>query len=217
MANYLELERCEILERALKYVPDVGWTRHALTSAAYDGGYEISMAQRAFPRGMHDLVKFYCTEVDRYMCAGVTEEGLKRFRIRERIEILVRGRLELPLFRPEIVRKTLAYYSNPGQTGSGVNALYRTIDAMWRLAGDDSTDFNFYTKRILLAGVYTSTLLYWLDDTSTGHIESWAFLNRRISNVMKIQKTRAHIDRLASRLIPSSKPVASGNPDQSQR
>lgn len=214
MVNYLELERRKILEKALKCVPEIGWTRQALTSAVCDCGYETTLAQRAFPRGVHDLVEFYDREVDRHMCAGAREEDLEQFKIRERIEILVRNRFELVLFRREVVRRTIAYYVNPGQTIAGANALYRTVDAMWRLAGDNATDFNFYTKRMLLAGVYTSTLLYWLEDSSIDHVESWAFLNRRISNVMQIQKARTCFDGLVDRLITFPKPITSESLDQ---
>lgn len=36
------------------------------------------------------------------------------------------------------------------------------VDDIWYWAGDRSTDFNWYTKRALLAGIYTSTgLLIW--------------------------------------------------------
>ena len=50
----------------------------------------------------------------------------------------------------------------------GAKLMYRTVDAMWRAAGDTSTDFNFYTKRGILAGVYGSTAMRWFNDTSDG-------------------------------------------------
>ena len=62
---------------------------------------------------------------------------------------------------------------------------------MWRAAGDTATDYNFYTKRALLAGVHASTLLYWLDDRSAGTAATWAFLERRIADVMRVPKALA--------------------------
>jgi ubiquinone biosynthesis protein COQ9 len=64
---------------------------------------------------------------------------------------------------------------------------------MWYAAGDTSTDFNFYTKRATLAGVYSSTLLYWLNDRSPGSEATWGFLDRRIDDVMKIEKLKAQV------------------------
>jgi ubiquinone biosynthesis protein COQ9 len=63
-------------------------------------------------------------------------------------------------------------------TPLALQLLYRTVDAIWYAAGDTSTDFNFYTKRATLAGVYSSTLLYWLNDRSEGSEATWSFLDR---------------------------------------
>jgi ubiquinone biosynthesis protein COQ9 len=65
---------------------------------------------------------------------------------------------------------------------------YRTVDEIWRLAGDTATDWNFYSKRILLSGVYTSTLLYWLGDKSKNSESSWSFLNNRLTEVSQFGK-----------------------------
>jgi ubiquinone biosynthesis protein COQ9 len=64
---------------------------------------------------------------------------------------------------------------------------------MWYAAGDKSTDFNFYTKRATLAGVYSATLLYWLNDRSAGSEATWAFLDRRIDNVMAFEKLKSQV------------------------
>ena len=67
--------------------------------------------------------------------------------------------------------------------------LYRTVDAIWYAIGDRSTDFNFYTKRGLLAAVYSATVLYWLNDKSPDCAATWSFLDRRIEEVMLVPKS----------------------------
>jgi ubiquinone biosynthesis protein COQ9 len=64
---------------------------------------------------------------------------------------------------------------------------------MWRLAGDNATDLNYYTKRATLAAVYATTLIVWLDDESEGQAETKAFLDRRIDDVMRFEKTKARL------------------------
>ena len=59
---------------------------------------------------------------------------------------------------------------------------------MWRIAGDTATDYNHYSKRLILSGVYGSTLLAWLDDQSEGWSETGAFLDRRLAGVMRFEK-----------------------------
>ena len=61
-----------------------------------------------------------------------------------------------------------------------------------------SEGLSFYSRRATLAGVLVATLLYWLDDQSEGCAESWAFLDRRIEDVMRIGKARSGIERWAS-------------------
>ena len=91
------------------------------------------------------------------------------------------------------IRAALALSPLPPYAGDSLKGWYNTVDAIWRAAGDTSTDYNFYTKRGLLAGVYATTLLYWLNDRSEGTAETWKFLDRRIQNVMEIPKLQKRI------------------------
>ena len=65
---------------------------------------------------------------------------------------------------------------------------------LWAGAGYDPHDASYYSKRSLLAAVWTSTFLFWLDDRSEGCADTWAFLERRIDNVMQIGRLRGRFD-----------------------
>src|SRR5881392_4319354 len=90
-------------------------------------------------------------------------------------------------------RRAAAFLTLPQNAPTAMTLLYRTVDRMWYAAGDTSTDFNFYTKRAILAGVYSSTLLYWLNDRSEGGEATWAFLDRRINDVMKFEELKSRV------------------------
>lgn len=202
-------DREEILEAALKHVPFVGWTDGALWTAAADCDIDRATARRLFPGGGHGLLTLFCREADRRMNEALAARDLASMRIRDRIATAVRVRLEQNAEHQEAIRMGLAHLALPQHAAEGTRWLYHTVDAMWHAAGDTSTDYNFYTKRLLLAGVYTSTLVYWLDDRSENFTETWAFLDRRIENVMGIQKIRGRLegmvpdlDRLARFLRP---------------
>ena len=188
--EHLGAERRALLERTLAHVPSDGWTLRSLAAAASDLGYDRSLARRAFPRGVRGVVALFEAETDRRMAAALADIDLESLRVRERIAAAVRTRLELCAPHREACRRLTAYYALPGNAAAGLAAMVRSIDLMWRAAGDTATDFNFYTKRGLLAGVYSATILYWLDDASEGSAASWAFLDRRIADVMTIQKVR---------------------------
>lgn len=192
--EHLAEERRALLDRTLAHVPFDGWTARSLKAAASDLGYDWSLARRAFPRGLRDAIALFEAETDRRMVAALADADLDALRVRDRIAAAVRTRLELCAPHREACRRLVAHYALPGNAAAGLGAMYRSIDLMWRAAGDTATDFNFYTKRGLLAGVYGATILFWLNDDSEGRVESWAFLDRRIADVMNIQRLRGRAD-----------------------
>ena len=168
-----------------------GWTRQAVDSAAGQLGVDPVQARLAFPTGQAAMIDCYIQEVDRALEASFTPEQLAGMKIRERIRALVWRRLEIMGDAREAVRRALAILAMPQNVPLGFRISWRTADLMWRLAGDTSTDFNHYTKRMSLGAVYASTLLAWLDDQGEGWSETAAFLDRRIGDVMKFEKWKA--------------------------
>lgn len=211
MSEHLESERTAILRAALPHVPFDGWSDKTLEAAVSDAGLDPAMAQRAFPGGPRELADYLATDTDRRMAEALAARNLEELPVRQRIATAVRVRLELLAPDREALRRSLALRLRPGSAPRTMRGVYETVDAMWRAAGDTSTDFNFYTKRGLLAGVYGATLLYWLDDESEGFAETWAFLDRRIENIMQIQRARGRLEKFRVRL-PSLARLRPGNP-----
>ncbi|MFL6753068.1 MAG: COQ9 family protein [Sphingomicrobium sp.] len=168
-----------------------GWTRSAVDSAAAQLGVDPAQARLAFPKSQAGMVDCYIQEVDRALQASFTPDTLAGLKIREKIRSLVWKRLEIMGPAREAVRRGLAILAMPQNVPLALSIGWRTADLMWRIAGDTSTDFNHYTKRMTLGAVYGSTLLVWLDDQTEGWSDTAAFLDRRIDDVMKIEKFKA--------------------------
>jgi ubiquinone biosynthesis protein COQ9 len=168
-----------------------GWTKAAVDSAAQQLGIDPVQARLAMPKTQAAMIDLYIQEVDRALEAYFTPERLSKLKIREKIRALVWRRLEIMGPAREAVRRGLAILAMPQNVPLALRISWRTADLMWRIAGDTSTDFNHYTKRVTLAAVYGSTLLVWLDDESEGHGETARFLDRRIEDVMKFEKFKA--------------------------
>jgi ubiquinone biosynthesis protein COQ9 len=183
----------DIIAHALPLVPFDGWNQQTLAQAASLAGYKKTDAIRVFPGGAMDAVEAFIQITDAAMLQALSHYSLETMKIRERIATIIRIRLELLGTHYEAVRRTMSFLASPFNSHRAVKSLYGTVDAIWQAAGDTSTDFNFYTKRLMLAGVYSSTLLYWLDDKTPGHDATWAFLDRRIEDVMKIEKLKAKV------------------------
>ena len=168
-----------------------GWTRKAVNSAADQLGIDQAKARLAMPKTQAGMIDLYIQEVDRGLESYFTPERLSELKIRAKIRSLIWRRLEIMAPAREAVRRALAILMMPQNIPLALRISWRTADLMWRIAGDSSTDFNHYTKRITLSGVYGSTLLVWLDDQSESWTETGAFLDRRIDDVLKIEKLKA--------------------------
>jgi ubiquinone biosynthesis protein COQ9 len=183
-----------IISAALPLVPFEGWTFSTLQKAAEEAGYKKTDAIRVFPGGAIEAVDTFSSLSDHAMLQALEDYSLGTMRVRERISTIVRIRLIINAPYREAVRKVVALHAMPLYAAHGLKSLYQTVDTIWHAAGDTATDTNFYTKRLSLAAVYTSTLLHWLDDKTPGQEASWMFLERRIDNVMQIGKIRAKVE-----------------------
>jgi ubiquinone biosynthesis protein COQ9 len=198
-----------VLGAALLHAAFDGWTRRTLVNAAADAGLDPLAARRLFPRGGDSLLAWLDDWADRQMLERAGD--LQRLSVRRRITALVRARLEaLEPHREALRRAALARGLPANMLGTG-QTLWRTVDRMWQAAGVDSDqrpDFSFYSRRLTLGGVLVATFLYWLEDRSELSRDSWAFLDRRIEDVMRIGRARAALGTLASRL-PFGRPGSS--------
>jgi ubiquinone biosynthesis protein COQ9 len=181
-----ETDRERLLHAALVHVPFDGWTAAAIRAGARDLGMESAVAGNLFPGGGRELVAFHSRDADRRMLAALEGMDLAEMRVRDRVAAAIRTRLEQNAADGEAIRRAVAFLAQPQNGLLALRCLYRTVDAIWHAAGDTATDYNFYTKRLLLAGVYSSTLLYWLNDRSEGKEDTWRFLDHRISDALKL-------------------------------
>lgn len=168
-----------------------GWSSQAVESAAKQEGVDPAQAKLAMPKGAAALIDAYIQGVDREMEERLPVASLEKMKIRERIRTLIWSRLEIMGPAREAVRSALSILAMPQNLPLSTAVAWRSADLMWRLAGDTSTDFNHYTKRMSLGAVYGSTLLAWLDDDSEGWAETAGFLDRRIENVMQFERWKA--------------------------
>jgi ubiquinone biosynthesis protein COQ9 len=198
----LEEVREKILSEALQDVPFDGWTGAVLMRAAKEADIDHGLARLAFPNGARDLAEYFLADGDRRMVEKLQSTDLDSLKIREKITLAVRTRIEVDAANREALRRASVSLLLPPASGSAAKALYNSVDAIWVAIGDTSTDFNFYTKRATLAGVFSSTLAFWFADESDASSDTWAFLDRRISDVMQIEKVKAQASKFMDR-VPS--------------
>jgi ubiquinone biosynthesis protein COQ9 len=183
--------KAAVLAAALPHAAFDGFTDKVLEAAGAAAGLGKSEVARLFPEGPLSLVEFYSEAADAEMDERLKAMDLGAMKIRARITEAVKTRLAILGRHKEAARRAAALLALPLHAGLAARLMYRTVDAMWRAAGDTATDFNFYTKRGILAGVYGSTLVRWFADTSADEAATNEFLAARIENVMQFEKFKA--------------------------
>ncbi len=199
--------RDALIMAVLPHVPFDGWGPVALKRAAESAGLAADVVPRLFPDGATGAVTYFMAMADRLMVEDLAPMDLTKLKIRERIATAIKVRLTRWQPHREAVRRALAIAPFPPLAPRALSGWYKTVDAIWRAIGDKSIDFSFYTKRALLAGVYASALLYWLEDRSDESAASWAFLDRRIADVMRIPKLRGEVTE-ALKVVPNPVRIA---------
>jgi ubiquinone biosynthesis protein COQ9 len=127
-----------------------GWGEAALAEAARELGVPADRARLAFPAGAIDMIDAWFATIDLEMARRVPPEQLATAKIRDRITMLIRARLDAVAFDREALRRALAVLALPQNVARAARLGWRSADRMWRLAGDTAVDFNFYTKRATL-------------------------------------------------------------------
>lgn len=184
--------RDTILDAALAHVAFDGWSDATLRKAAQDAQMPLAEARALFPRGAVDLALAYHRRGDDRMAEALAREPLDDLRFRDRVARALRLRIEA-MGDKEAVRRSTTLFALPQHSADGARAIWGTADRIWTALGDTSDDINWYTKRATLSGVYGATVLYWLGDDSLEHQDTWGFIDRRIDDVMQIEKAKAAI------------------------
>lgn len=187
--------RDRLVLAALAHIPFDGWSLRALHHAAQDCGFDASVPQRLFPHGVIDAVEHFTRLADARMADDAQALLTDADKVRDRLFKIIQARLMRWQDHKEAVRRALSVYALPTNLTRAAAATARTADAIWRAAGDRSNDFNWYTKRASLTGIYAATLLYWLDDTTEESVDTWDYLHRRLDGMVAAIRTRQSIQK----------------------
>lgn len=187
-----ESQKDKLLDAALAHVAFDGWSDATLRAALRDAGMDAALGRVLFPRGAVDLALAFHQRGDREMLRRIRRSDMSGLRFRDRIAAAVRHRIEAIEDR-EAVRRGSTLFALPLYAPDGAKAIWGTADKIWEALGDTSDDINWYTKRATLSGVYGATVLFWLGDQSEDNAATWAFLDRRIDDVMQVEKIKAQV------------------------
>jgi ubiquinone biosynthesis protein COQ9 len=192
-ADPFDETRRKLLPAALETAVFDGFTPLMMRAAAQKAGLSRSELAAAFPHGAVDLAAFWSQEADRAAAEALRAGDAQGLKIREKVALGIETRLAYLRPHKEAARRAAAYFALPHNALAGARLVWRTADSIWRAIGDRSTDFNYYSKRAILAGVWSSTFMRWLADDGADEAATKAFLNDRIANVMQFEKFKSKV------------------------
>ncbi len=181
------------IDALLPQVPFDGWTDKALRQALSSIGQPPEDAVIFFPGGPGEMIEAFCTLADARMERAAAAAGLQTLHVPERVRAVLALRFEQNRGNKEAIRRALSWLGLPQHTRRALRITAATVDAVWHATGDTSADFSWYTKRGILAVVYSATLLFWLSDTSDDDEAALRFLDRRLAGVARIGKLRKRV------------------------
>ncbi len=184
-------QKQQLFLATLKHAGKHGFSLAAIHAGEDDMRMDRNKAHLLFSNPQRDLLKYFLAWSNEQLADKLRDLPKKQWKVREKVSYGVSKKLELLTPYRDAEKQALLLTARPMYADLSLKTLYDTCDIIWRGAGDTSTDWNFYTKRTLLAGVYTTTLLFWLRDESEDYEDTWQFLSRRIDNVMAINKIKA--------------------------
>lgn len=196
-------ERDAALEAMLPNVPFDGWTYRALRFGLGSSGASADDAELLFPGGPADMVEAFCDWADRRMEVAAAAQDFTGRGLTARVRAIIALRLEQNRPNREAIRRAIAVLALPRHARLAAVCTARTVDAIWHAAGDRSADFSWYTKRAILAGVYTATVLFWLRDSGEDDSATLGFLDRRLADIARIGSARRRAQALLGRLLPA--------------
>lgn len=189
--DHITATRAALVHAALPHVTFDGWSDTSFDLAVADAGVDAGLALQACPRKGLDMAIAYHRMGDAALADFLAGADLADMRFRDRVSHAVKQRLIAA--DKDAVRRGMTLFALPQYAPEGAKLLWETADTIWTGLGDTSDDVNWYTKRATLSGVYSSTVLFWLGDTSPDAQDTWAFLDRRIENVMQFEKLKSQI------------------------
>ncbi|GJQ70855.1 hypothetical protein Trydic_g777 [Trypoxylus dichotomus] len=181
--------KSKILEASLGFVSSKGWSKDAIAAGAQEIGYP-GITHGMFARGGGDLVHYFQytsnQKLVKYMKEKI-ENVAKHNSPGEFVEDAVKHRLKMII--PFLSRwpQAIAIMALPPNVQNALASQLTMVDDICYYAGDRSVDFSWYARRLALAAIYKATELYMIQDKSADFVESWNFLNNRLTEAIQLQ------------------------------
>ena len=185
--------RESILSASLKFVPGYGWTKHAVEAGTESLGYptvtagvisdpDISLIHYHYRVSNEKLIKLMKKEMEEQKASG------QEVKVTKFLKKSIEQRLIMNVPYMSRWAEALAIMTYPQNAPNSLTLGLELVDSMWHVGGDTNVDMSWYSKRLILLGIYKTTELAMMQDQSDGYLDTWAFLDRRFDDSKNLQE-----------------------------
>ena len=189
--NYLLKKRLEVLKYAKIFISEKGLNKNSLENISKRYGLNINKIELLFPEGNIDLIKFTLEQLNKELEEYCKKIDLIRLPVHKRIKKVLLSKISLMNKNKLFYRSIFLNLLIPKKNFSLSNQLYNSVDQIWFIAGDSSTDFNFYTKRLILSGIYSRVILFFFNNNNQEELEN--ILDESLKRVSKIPEIKSKL------------------------
>ena len=187
--NYLLKKRLEILKFAKIFLSKKGLSKNTLESISKKYGLDANETELLFPEGNIDFIKFTLEQLNNELEEYCREIDLIRLPVHKRIKKVLLSKISLMNKNKVFYRSIFLNLLIPKKNFSLPSQLYNSVDQIWFIAGDSSTDFNFYTKRLILSVIYSRIMLFFFNNNNQEELEN--ILDESLRRVSKIPEIKS--------------------------
>ena len=189
--NYLLKKRLEVLKYAKIFISEKGLNKNSLENISKKYGLNINEIELLFPEGNIDLIKFTLEQLNKELEEYCKKIDLIRLPVHKRIKKVLLSKISLMNKNKLFYRSIFLNLLIPKKNFSLSSQLYNSVDQIWFIAGDSSTDFNCYTKRLILSGIYSRIILFFFNNNNQKELEN--ILDESLKRVSKIPEIKSKL------------------------
>ncbi len=190
--KYLNNKRLKILKLAKLIIAEEGLNSNTFETIALKHTLNINEINLLFPDGNKDLLEYSLDQLNIELQEYCKSIDLIRLPLHKRIRKILLSKIEIMNKEKNFYKKIFLNSLLHNKSVSLPKQLYKSIDQIWYLAGDASVDFSFYTKRLILAGIYSRIVLFFFNNNNQNELENLLDLN--LKRVAKIPELKSKIN-----------------------
>ena len=196
----LEKKRLEFVNLTKKTVNKYGWNDSLFDKISSHHRITHKELIILFPEGYKQMLKLSLDYLNYELENICNQYDFIRIPIHKRIKKIIMTKINFMNKHKEFYKRTFYFLLIPMNYKLLTAYLFKTVNLMWYIAGDNSTDFNFYTKRMILSGVYSSVILHFISNDNL--LETEKKLDGNLLKVSKIPVIKEKIQ-LYKKSLPS--------------